>query len=57
MYPYIGVESGTQAVPELSRFIGSAMFTDDCIFISIPCSACSGMAMPFALWVACSPCI
>ena len=31
MRPYIGVESGTHAVPELSRLIGSAMFTDDCI--------------------------
>src|SRR5437588_704313 len=51
MRPYIGVESGTQAVPELSRLIGSATLTDDCIFIS--CSACCGMAMPFASCVMC----
>ena len=40
IFPYIGVESGTQAVPELSRLIGSAMLTDDCIdmcSIDIPC--------------------
>ena len=34
MCPYIGVESGTHDVPELSRLIGSAMFTEDCICIS-----------------------
>ena len=31
--PYIGVESGTQAVPELSRVIGSAISMDECICI------------------------
>ena len=37
MCPYIGVESGFHAVPELSRLIGSAMFTEDCIDICISC--------------------
>src|SRR5438477_12720349 len=31
--PYIGVESGTQLEPELSRLIGAAIFTDDAIVI------------------------
>ena len=31
---YIGVESGTQLEPELSRLIGSAMFTVEAIDIS-----------------------
>jgi hypothetical protein len=34
MCPYIGVESGTHDVPELSRLMGSAMLTVDCICIS-----------------------
>jgi hypothetical protein len=34
MRPYIGVESGTQLDPELSRLIGSAMFNDDAIVTS-----------------------
>ena len=34
--PYIGVESGAQLVPELSRLIGSATFTVECIIIPSP---------------------
>src|SRR6478672_944103 len=34
MRPYIGVESGTQLEPELSRLIGSAILSDDAIAIS-----------------------
>ncbi len=42
MRPYIGVESGSQLVPELSRLIGSAMFIEDCICMGIiPCSLLS----------------
>ena len=53
MYPYMGVESGTQAVPELSRLIGSAMLIDDCIDICIWCASSEsaiirGIAIPFA---------
>jgi hypothetical protein len=29
MWPYIGVESGTQLDPELSRLIGSAMLREE----------------------------
>src|SRR2546423_14185238 len=37
MRPYIGVESGTQLEPELSRLIGSARLSDDVIVIFISC--------------------
>src|SRR5581483_3354232 len=36
-----GVESGTHAVPELSRVIGSATLMDDCIDIMCSCSELS----------------
>jgi len=51
-HPHVSVHGrgiGNQCLPELSRFIGSAMFTTNCIFISCSCSACSGIAMPFAI--------
>ena len=34
--PYIGVESGTQLVPELSRLIGSAILIDEDIDMGSP---------------------
>src|SRR4051812_45404958 len=39
--PYIGVESGTQLDPELSRFIGSARLSEEAIVISCGFSAFS----------------
>jgi hypothetical protein len=38
--PYIGVESGTQLEPELSRLIGSARLRDEGMAISWPWLAC-----------------
>src|SRR2546423_12289861 len=58
--PYIGVESGAHAVPELSRDIGAAMLIDDCMLIW--CAAICISGMPFAIrWpdakcTLCEPC-
>jgi hypothetical protein len=50
--PYIGVESGTQLEPELSRLIGSAMFTDDGIdMLCISCRAAPPLDPPATLRV------
>ena len=42
IFPYIGVESGTQAVPELSRAIGSARSIDDAIVMFAMAALCEG---------------
>src|SRR2546423_4757611 len=42
MRPYIGVESGAQLEPELSRLIGSAIFSEDAIVI-----CCGGISSLF----------
>src|SRR3954454_15805633 len=45
MCPYIGVESGTQLEPELSRLIGSARLSDEGIMSGSP-------PLSWVLWVA-----
>src|ERR1700726_4313517 len=61
MRPYMGDESGTHDVPELSRLMGSVMFTEECIDILRSPAApesdeggCAGIAIPFASCVTCS---